>query len=46
VDKVWDHRWDEHNTMEAYMEMEASPTRIAGPVHLQIEAHDPYGLGF
>jgi hypothetical protein len=38
VDKVWDQRRDEHNTVEAYSGMEASPTRILGPVRLQIEA--------
>jgi hypothetical protein len=32
--------------METYSETEASPTRIPGPVHLQIEAQDQYGLGF
>jgi hypothetical protein len=46
VDKVRDQRWDEHNTMEAYSETEASPTRIPGLVHLQIEAQDAYGLRF
>jgi hypothetical protein len=46
MDKVWDQRRDEHNTLEAYSEMEASPTWILGPVHLQIEAQDTYRLRF
>jgi hypothetical protein len=46
VDKVWDQRQDEHNMMEAYSEMEASPTQIPGLVHLQIEAQDAYRLRF
>jgi hypothetical protein len=43
---VRDQRQDEHNTMEAYSEMEASPTRIPGLVHFQIEAEDSDGLRF
>jgi hypothetical protein len=38
MDKVRDKRRDEHNKMEAYSEMDASPTRIPGPVCLQIES--------
>jgi hypothetical protein len=43
---VWDQRQDEHNMMEAYSETKMSPTRILGPMYLQIESHDTYGLGF
>jgi hypothetical protein len=32
--------------MEAYSKMDASPTQIPGPVHLQIEAQDAYELRF
>jgi hypothetical protein len=46
VDKVLDKRQDEHNKMETYSEMDASPTRIPGPVHLQIEAQGAYGIIF
>jgi hypothetical protein len=38
VDKVWDKRQDEHNKMEAYSEMDVSPTRIPGPLRHKIEA--------
>jgi hypothetical protein len=46
VDKVLDKRRDKHNKMEAYLETDASPTPILGPVHLQIEAQDAYRLRF
>jgi hypothetical protein len=42
MDKVLDKRRDEHNKMETYMEMDVSPTRIPGPVQLQIEAYNAY----
>jgi hypothetical protein len=42
MEKVLDKRQDEHNKMEAYSEMGARPTRISGPVRLQIEAQDAY----
>jgi hypothetical protein len=46
VDKVLDKRRDEHNKMEAYSETGASPTWIPGPVRLQIESRDVYGVRF
>jgi hypothetical protein len=46
VDKVLDKRWDEHNKMETYLETDASPAQIPGPVCLEIEAQDAYKLGF
>jgi hypothetical protein len=46
MDKVQDQRWDDHSTMEAYLETEATPTWILGLVHLQIESQDAYRLGF
>jgi hypothetical protein len=46
VDKVLDKRRDEHNKLEAYSDTDASPTRIPGPMCLQIEARNTYGLGF
>jgi hypothetical protein len=46
VDKVLDKRWGEHNKMETYSETDASPTQIPGPVHLQIEIKNTYGLRF
>jgi hypothetical protein len=42
VHEVLDKRRDEHNKMEAYSDTDVSPTRITGPVHLQIEAQDAY----
>jgi hypothetical protein len=46
VDKVLNKRQEEYNKLEAYSETDAGPTRILGPVRLQIEAQDVYGLGF
>jgi hypothetical protein len=46
VDKVLHKRRDEHNKMDTYSEIDASPNRILGPMRLQIEAQDIYGLRF
>ena len=46
VDKVMDKRWDRHIKLEAYLDTNSSPTRIPGPVRLQIEAQVAYWLGF
>jgi hypothetical protein len=46
VDKVLDKRQGEHNKMETYSETDASPTQIPGPVRLQIESQNAYGLRF
>jgi hypothetical protein len=45
MDKVLKKRWDEHNKMETYSEMDASPSQIPEPVHIQIKAQNAYGLG-
>jgi hypothetical protein len=46
VDRVTDKRRDEYNKIDTYSEMDVSPTRILGTVHLQIEAQNAYGLRF
>ena len=46
MDKVLDQSRVEQVKLEIYLDMNSSPTRTPGPVHLQIDAQIAYKLGF
>ena len=46
VKKVSHKRRDDHIKMEIFFNSDSSPTRTPGPLRVQIDVQDAYGVGF